>query len=258
MPAYDTRPMATSTAPAGPTWVVLPTYNEIDNLEPIVEAIGAALEPLGDYRILIVDDSSPDGTGALADRLAAADDRIEVLHRPEKQGLGQAYLAGFRRALDGGAGRVIEMDADFSHDPSLLPDLIAATETADLALGSRYVSGGGVRDWGPTRRLISRGGCLYAQLILTLRVRDLTGGFKCFRREVLEAIELETVRSRGYAFQVELTYRTVKSGFTVKEVPITFADRRVGQSKMSKAIVAEAIWMVPSLRFGRHRFRASR
>ena len=172
-----------------------------------------------------------------------------------KQGLGQAYLAGFRRALDGGAARVIEMDADFSHDPARLPGLVAATETADLALGSRYVEGGGVRDWGPMRRLISRGGCLYAQLILSLRVKDLTGGFKCFRREVLEAIELETVRSRGYAFQVELTYRTVSSGFEVQEVPIVFADRRVGQSKMSKAIVAEAIWMVPSLRFGRHRFK---
>lgn len=248
--------MPTRSATDGPVWVVLPTYNEIDNLEPIAEAIGSVMAPLGGYRILIVDDSSPDGTGELADRLAAADERIEVLHRAEKQGLGQAYLAGFQRALAGGAGRVIEMDADFSHDPAVLPRLVAATEGADLALGSRYIEGGGVSDWGPLRRLISRAGCLYAQLILTLPVKDLTGGFKCFRREVLEAIELDTVRSRGYAFQVELTYRTIKSGFRVAEVPITFSDRRVGQSKMSRSIVAEAIWMVPSLRFGRHRFKA--
>jgi dolichol-phosphate mannosyltransferase len=247
--------MASTSAAAGPVWVVLPTYNEIENLEPIAKAIGGVLAALGDYRILVVDDSSPDGSGELADRLAAADAHIEVLHRPEKQGLGQAYLAGFRRALDGGAALVVEMDADFSHDPQILPSLIAAAGDNDLVLGSRYVEGGGVRDWGPMRRLISRGGCLYAQLILSLRVKDLTGGFKCFRREVLEAIDLPSVRARGYAFQVELTYRTVKQGFRVKEVPITFADRRVGQSKMSKAIVAEAIWMVPSLRFGRGRFR---
>ncbi len=248
--------MSETSATPGPTWVVLPTYNERDNLEPIVAAVRAALDPVApDHKILIVDDSSPDGTGELADRLAQADALIEVLHRAEKKGLGQAYLAGFARALAGGAALVIEMDADFSHDPAVLPRMIEAASDASLVLGSRYVEDGGVLDWGPLRRLISRGGCLYAQTVLGLRVRDLTGGFKCFRREVLESIDLASVRSAGYAFQVELTYRAVKSGFRVREIPITFAERRVGQSKMSRAIVAEAIWVVPSLRFGRRRYR---
>ncbi|MEX0993826.1 MAG: polyprenol monophosphomannose synthase [Solirubrobacterales bacterium] len=246
--------MATPQLQRGPVWVVLPTYDERDNLEPIVREIRGALESVvPDHVILVVDDSSPDGTGELADRLAAADAHVQVLHRAAKQGLGQAYLAGFRRALDAGAALVIEMDADFSHDPADLPRLIEAA--GDLVLGSRYVRGGGVRDWGPARRLISRGGSLYARLVLGVPVHDLTGGFKCFRRAVLEAIDLDSVRSRGYAFQVELTYRAIKHGFAVTEVPITFADRRVGESKMSRTIVAEAIWMVPSLRFGRRRYR---
>jgi dolichol-phosphate mannosyltransferase len=248
--------MAATEIPAGPVWVILPTYNERNNLEAIVGAIRSALDPLApQHTVLVVDDSSPDGTGELADELAAADEHVQVLHRTVKEGLGQAYLAGFRSALDADAALICEMDADFSHDPADLPRLIAAAADADLVLGSRYVAGGGVRDWGPGRRFISRGGCLYAQLMLGLPVRDLTGGFKCFRREVLESIELETVRSRGYAFQVELTYRASRRGFRVAEVPIIFSDRRVGESKMSRAIVLEAIWVVPSLRFGRRKYR---
>lgn len=230
-------------------WVILPTYNEAENLEQIV---GAVLEHLPPSRkVLIVDDNSPDGTGKIADRLAASDESIEVLHRERKEGLGPAYLAGFRVALDGGAERIIEMDADFSHDPSYLPRLIGATEHADLAIGSRYVPGGGITEWGPVRRLISRGGSAYARAALGLPVHDLTGGFKCFRRIVLESINLETIEARGYAFQVETTYRAIKGGFRVVEVPIVFKDRADGTSKMSKAIVAEAIWRVPAMRFRR-------
>lgn len=230
-------------------WVILPTYNEAENLEQIV---GAVLEHLPPSRkVLIVDDKSPDGTGKIADRLAASDESIEVLHRERKEGLGPAYLAGFRVALDGGAERIIEMDADFSHDPSYLPRLIGATEHADLAIGSRYVPGGGITEWGPVRRLISRGGSAYARAALGLPVHDLTGGFKCFRRIVLESINLETIEARGYAFQVETTYRAIKGGFRVVEVPIVFKDRADGTSKMSKAIVAEAIWRVPAMRFRR-------
>ena len=230
-------------------WVILPTYNEAENLEQIV---GAVLEHLPPSRkVLIVDDKSPDGTGEIADRLAASDESIEVLHRERKEGLGPAYLAGFRVALDGGAERIIEMDADFSHDPSYLPRLIGATEHADLAIGSRYVPGGGITEWGPVRRLISRGGSAYARAALGLPVHDLTGGFKCFRRIVLESINLETIEARGYAFQVETTYRAIKGGFRVVEVPIVFKDRADGTSKMSKAIVAEAIWRVPAMRFRR-------
>jgi len=229
-------------------WLVLPTYNEAENIEPFVAAARAKL-PAG-ARVLIVDDSSPDGTGERADRLAARHPEVEVLHRPRKEGLGPAYLAGFRRALEGGAGLVLEMDSDFSHDPAYLPRLLEAAGRADLVLGSRYVPGGGVADWGPLRRGISRGGCAYAQLALGLDVRDLTGGFKCFRREVLEAIDLDAVRSRGYAFQVEMTYRAARLGFQVAEVPIVFRDRRAGVSKMDRSIVAEAIWRVPWLRIG--------
>lgn len=230
-------------------WVILPTYNEAENLEQIV---GAVLEHLPPSRkVLIVDDKSPDGTGKIADRLAASDESIEVIHRERKEGLGPAYLAGFRVALDGGAERIIEMDADFSHDPSYLPRLIGATEHADLAIGSRYVPGGGITEWGPVRRLISRGGSAYARAALGLPVHDLTGGFKCFRRIVLESINLETIEARGYAFQVETTYRAIKGGFRVVEVPIVFKDRADGTSKMSKAIVAEAIWRVPAMRFRR-------
>jgi dolichol-phosphate mannosyltransferase len=230
-------------------WVILPTYNEAENLERIVDAV---LEQLPESRrVLIVDDNSPDGTGEIADGLAAADDSIVVLHRERKEGLGPAYLAGFRVALDGGAERIIEMDADFSHDPAYLPELIAATERADLAIGSRYVPGGGITDWGPVRRFISRGGSAYARAALGLPIKDLTGGFKCFRRIVLETIDLDTIEARGYAFQVETTYRAIKAGFRVVEVPIVFKDRADGTSKMSKAIVAEAMWRVPAMRFRR-------
>jgi dolichol-phosphate mannosyltransferase len=231
----------------GPAWVVLPTYNEAENVEPLVTAALAKLPPSA--RILIVDDNSPDGTGRIADRLAAEHDAVSVLHRPGKEGLGPAYIAGFRRALAEGAGHVLEMDADFSHEPAYLPRLLEAAGRADLVVGSRYVPGGGVGDWGPLRRAISRGGSAYARLVLGVDVRDLTGGFKCFRREVLEAIDLDAVRSRGYAFQVELTYRAIQRGFEVAEVPIVFRDRRVGASKMSRSIVLEAIWRVPLLRF---------
>jgi dolichol-phosphate mannosyltransferase len=230
-------------------WVILPTYNEAENLERIV---GAVLEHLPESRrVLIVDDNSPDGTGEIADRLAAADESVSVLHRRLKEGLGPAYLAGFRVALDGGAERIIEMDADFSHDPGYLPRLIAATERADLAIGSRYVPGGGITEWGPMRRFISRGGSAYARAALGLPIKDLTGGFKCFRRIVLETIDLDTIEARGYAFQVETTYRAIRAGFRVVEVPIVFKDRADGTSKMSKAIVAEAMWRVPAMRFRR-------
>jgi dolichol-phosphate mannosyltransferase len=204
----------------------------------------------------VIDDNSPDGTGALADRLAQELDYVDVLHRERKEGLGPAYLAGFQRALSDGAELVLELDCDFSHDPNDVPRLLAAVEHgADLALGSRYVPGGGVRNWGLVRRLISEGGSLYARLLLGVKVQDLTGGFKCYRRGVLETIDLAAVESKGYAFQIETTYRALRAGFEVVEVPITFADREVGGSKMSKAIVAEAIWKVPGLRlaalFGR-------
>jgi dolichol-phosphate mannosyltransferase len=230
-------------------WVILPTYNEAENLERIVAAILEQLPESG--RVLVVDDNSPDGTGEIADRLAEGNERVAVVHRALKEGLGPAYLAGFRIALDAGAARIVEMDADFSHDPAYLPQLIEATESADLAIGSRYVPGGGVTDWGPLRRFISRGGSAYARLALGVPIRDLTGGFKCFRRIVLETIELETIQARGYAFQVETTYRAIKAGFRVVEVPIVFKDRADGTSKMSKAIVAEAVWRVPAMRFRR-------
>jgi dolichol-phosphate mannosyltransferase len=240
--------MPRSPAP-GPVWLVLPTYNEAANLEPLV---GAALEKLPDSaRVLVVDDGSPDRTGEIADRLAQEDERVEVLHRPRKQGLGPAYVAGFQRALAHGAGLVLAMDADFSHDPVYLPRLIEAAESADLVLGSRYVAGGGVSEWSMPRNAISRGGNVYAGLVLGVGVRDLTGGFKCFRREVLEAIDLDTVGSRGYAFQVETTYRAIRRGFSVAEVPIVFRERRSGRSKMGGPIVAEAAWRVPLLRFRR-------
>ncbi len=230
----------------GPAWLVLPTYNEADNLEPLVAAALANLP--ADARVLVVDDNSPDGTGRIADRLAAEEQRVEVLHRSQKEGLGPAYLAGFRRALVGGAGFVLEMDGDFSHDPADLPRLLGAAEDADLAIGSRYVPGGGVENWTPIRKAISRGGGTYARLVLGLGVRDLTGGFKCFRREVLEAIPFAAISSRGYAFQVELTYRASRAGFRIAEIPICFHERRAGASKMSGKIVAEAAWKVPLLR----------
>ncbi len=203
--------------------------------------------------MLIVDDSSPDGTGEIADRLAAEHDDVAVLHRQVKEGLGPAYIAGFREALAGGAELVIEMDADFSHDPAYLPQLLRAAGEADLVIGSRYVPGGGVTDWGPVRRFISRGGSAYARVVLGIRVRDLTGGFKCLRRSVLEAIDLDSIDSLGYAFQVEVTYRAIRAGFRVVEIPIVFRDRQEGKSKMSNAIVAEAMWRVPALRMKRRR-----
>jgi len=233
-------------SPGGATWLVLPTYNEAENLEPLVEAARAKLPPSA--QVLIVDDSSPDGTGEIAERLGERHANVAVLHRPRKEGLGPAYIAGFRRALAGGAGLVLEMDADFSHDPAYLPRLLEAAKGADVVLGSRYVEGGGVSDWGAVRRAISRGGSAYARLVLGVDVRDLTGGFKCFRREVLEAIDLDQISTRGYAFQVEMTYRAVRLGFKVVEVPILFRERRVGSSKMDLGIVAEAVWRLPLLR----------
>jgi dolichol-phosphate mannosyltransferase len=231
-------------------WVVIPTYNEAMNIERIVRAASAELEGLvpGEYRILIVDDDSPDGTGELADGLARELGIADVLHRPRKAGLGHAYLAGFEHALTHGAELIFEMDADFSHDPRYLGELLAAAGEADLVLGSRYVHGGGVRDWGFARRLVSRGGSLYARTILGVDIHDLTGGFKCIHRDVLEAIDLSSVRAEGYVFQVEVTYRALAAGFRVKEIPIVFNDRTEGMSKMSARIALEAIWLVPRLR----------
>jgi dolichol-phosphate mannosyltransferase len=237
---------------SGIPWVVLPTFNEAENLERIASSIVAVLEhasPDG-YRVLVVDDDSPDGTGVLADRLAAQNRSIEVLHRKEREGLGPAYVAGFTHALARGAGFVMEIDADGSHDPRDLARLLGAVRDgdADLALGSRYVEGGRITAWSIPRRMTSRGGCWYARTVLGLDIRDLTGGFKCFSREVLEAIDLGTLRSSGYAFQVELTYRAVCAGFRVQEVPITFHDREHGSSKMSWRIAVEAARVIPQLR----------
>ncbi len=229
--------------------ICLPTYNERESLEPIVRALDDVFARNGlDGRVLVLDDASPDGTGVLADRLAAELPWLDVVHRPRKDGLGPAYLAGFERVLAEGAELVMEMDCDFSHDPADVPRLVAATADADLVIGSRYVPGGGIRNWGPVRRAVSRSGCLYAQAILALPVRDATAGFRCFRRRVLEAIGLERVTSRGYAFQVETTYRVVRAGFRVVEVPIVFAERKAGSSKMTRGIVAEAVVKVPALR----------
>jgi len=237
----------------GPAWLVLPTYNEAENIEPFIAAARSNLPD--DARILIVDDSSPDGTGERADRLAERHANVSVLHRRQKEGLGPAYIAGFRRAIASGAGLVLEMDSDFSHDPAYLPRLLDAAGRADLVIGSRYVAGGGVSDWGAMRRLISRGGSVYSRFVLGIDVADLTGGFKCFRSEVLEAIDLDTIEARGYAFQVEMTYRAIQAGFKVVEVPIVFRDRRAGESKMDGAIVAEAILQLPRLRFGSNHVR---
>jgi dolichol-phosphate mannosyltransferase len=232
-------------------WLILPTYNEAENIERIVAAALPQLAATGlEHRILVVDDGSPDGTGQIADRLAAENpEAVEVLHRTSKEGIGPAYLAGFRHALAGGADLLMEMDSDFSHDPVDIPRLVAAADRADLVLGSRYVRGGGVTDWGLLRRLISRGGSLYARLLLGIPVNDLTGGFKCFRRSVLETLDLSGVGTDGYGFQIEVTYRAIKAGFRVEEVPIVFRDRRAGTSKMSAKIAVEAFWKVPLLRF---------
>ncbi len=223
--------------------VCLPTYNERENLERMVRALGEH-----GVSVLVIDDSSPDGTGELADRLAQELDHVEVLHRPRKEGLGPAYLAGFRHALAAGAELILEMDCDFSHDPADVPRLLAAVEKADVAVGSRYVAGGSVLDWGLVRRFVSAGGSFYARVLLGVGVRDLTAGFKCYRRAVLETIDLDAISSLGYAFQIETTYRALRAGFRVVEVPIVFADREHGGSKMSKGIVLEAMWKVPALR----------
>ena len=227
------------------TLICLPTYDERENLAPMVAAIHAVVPAV---EILVIDDNSPDGTGRLADELAARDPRVHVLHRQGKEGLGKAYLAGFAWALARDYALVLEMDCDFSHDPRHLPAMLAAAAEHDLVLGSRYVAGGGTVNWGLGRKLISRGGSLYARTILGLSVRDLTGGFKCFRRTVLEAIDLPTVQCTGYAFQIELTWRAARRGFAIKEIPITFVDRRVGRSKMSRRIVLEAVRKVWSIR----------
>jgi dolichol-phosphate mannosyltransferase len=229
-------------------WIVLPTYNEAENLDPIATAI---LTALPDATLLIVDDNSPDGTGVMADRLAEGDPRVRVLHREGKEGLGRAYRHGFRVALDGGAGIVVQMDADFSHDPASLPSLVApiATGTADVVIGSRYAAGGKVLDWGPMRRIISRGGSVFARIVLDLTPHDLTGGFKAWRAETLAAVSGGLVRAGGYVFQIEMTYRASRAGARVTEVPITFADRRLGTSKMSRRIIFEAFAVVVALRW---------
>lgn len=236
-------------------WLIIPTYNEAENIGPIVRAASDEMTKLvpGEYRLLVVDDNSPDGTGRLADQLAEELDVVEVLHRIEKDGLGRAYIAGFEHALAGGAELVIEMDADFSHDPKHLGALLSAAEDCDLVLGSRYVAGGAVRNWGLMRKLISRGGSMYARAVLGVRVRDLTGGFKCIHRSVLETIDLGSLRADGYVFQIEVTYRAIGAGFSVREVPILFVDRAVGASKMSWKIALEAMLLVPSLRRGKTR-----
>ncbi|HXD60061.1 MAG TPA: polyprenol monophosphomannose synthase [Thermoleophilaceae bacterium] len=236
---------------SGP-WLVLPTYNEAPNLDPFVRAVLPELaSAASEYHVLVVDDSSPDGTGEIADRLAGEFPQVEVLHRRTKEGLGRAYLAGFDYALDAGADLVLEMDSDFSHDPKDLPRLLEAAKDADLVLGSRYVAGGAVTDWGLTRRLVSRGGSAYARHVLGIPVRDLTGGFKCFRRKVLETLDLGSIHTGGYGFQIELTYCAIQAGFRVVEVPIVFRDRQAGVSKMSARIAVEAVWKVPALRMRR-------
>jgi dolichol-phosphate mannosyltransferase len=233
-------------------WLVLPTYNERENIDRFVRAVLPQLASASpDHHVLIVDDSSPDGTGEIADQLAQEFPQVEVLHRSVKEGLGRAYLAGFARALECGADLVLEMDSDFSHDPADIPRLIEATQHADLALGSRYVRGGGVTDWGVVRRMVSRGGSWYARKLLGVDVRDLTGGFKCFRRQVLEALDLAGVHAHGYGFQIELTYCAIRKGFSVTELPILFRERELGTSKMSLRIALEAVWQVPALRFRR-------
>jgi dolichol-phosphate mannosyltransferase len=236
--------------------VCLPTYNERENVEPMARAVLGVLEQRGlNGRVLVIDDASPDGTGQLADRLAADLGSVDVLHRERKEGLGPAYVAGFRRALESGADLVATMDCDFSHDPADLPRLVEAAERAGIGLGSRYVPGGGTRNWGLLRRAVSRGGSLYARAILGIPVRDSTAGFKVYRRDVLEAIGPERVESKGYAFQVETVFRALRAGFGVEEVPILFADREEGGSKMGPGIVVEAMVRVPALRLAAARGR---
>ena len=235
-----------SSAPQRKTLIIVPTYNELENLPELVSQI---FMQVPHTHILVVDDNSPDGTGALADSLAAADPRVHVMHRAGKLGLGTAYIGGFKWALERDYERVFEMDADFSHQPKYLPTFLERAEEADLVLGCRYMKGGGTEDWTFTRRMISKGGNLYARAVMGLRFKDLTGGFKCFRREVLETLDLDAVKSKGYAFQIELTYRAHLAGFKIAEVPIIFPDRKLGQSKMSGRIVREAMLNVVKLRF---------
>ncbi len=231
-------------------WLILPTYNEAENLERLVRAALPRLaEAAPEHRVLVVDDGSPDGTGQIADRLADEFDAVEVMHRSSKAGLGRAYLAGFQHALAGGADLLLEMDSDFSHDPADLPRLIRAADDVDLAIGSRYVPGGGVENWPLYRRALSRGGSLYARAFLGVPVHDLTGGFKCFRRRTLEGIDYLNTHADGYGFQIELTYRAYRAGFSVREIPIVFREREHGTSKMTARIALEAIWKVPALRF---------
>jgi dolichol-phosphate mannosyltransferase len=247
---FQYAPPTTLNAMSAPIWVVIPTYNEAANVEPIARAVLTELQRLapGRFRILVVDDNSPDGTGSIADQLATEIAELEVLHRPAKEGLGPAYLAGFGYAMAAGAELLVQMDADFSHDPKYLQSLLDGAQEADLVLGSRYVPGGGVRNWGLVRRALSRGGGIYARTILGVHVRDLTGGFKCLHRRVLERIHLNTVRAAGYVFQIEVTYRALLAGFRIKEVPIVFPDRSAGASKMSTRIAIEAMLLVPLLR----------
>jgi dolichol-phosphate mannosyltransferase len=229
--------------------ICLPTYNERANLEPVLRRLGEEVPELADDgRVLVVDDSSPDGTGELAERLAAELPYVSVLNRSRKEGLGPAYVAGFRWALERGAERIVQMDSDFSHDPADVPRLVAATADADLALGSRYVPGGGTENWGRGRQGISRFGSFYARAVLGVSIRDLTGGFKCWRREALDTVPFDRIRTRGYAFQIETTYRALAAGLRVVEVPIVFAERRAGGSKMTRGIVLEAMTKVPELR----------
>lgn len=243
------RLSASAAVPAA--WVILPTYNEAENLEPLLAAVLAALEraPVEPH-VLVVDDDSPDGTGALADRLAQGDPRIRVRHNGPKRGLGRAYLAGFREALEHGADLLVEMDCDFSHDPADLPRLLGPVldGSADVSLGSRYAEGGAIEDWGRMRRAVSAGGSRYARAVLGVDVRDLTGGFKCFSADVLRAVDLDGIRANGYVFQIEMTYRALQAGFRVTEVPIVFRDRKAGASKMTARVALEAAWKVPALR----------
>ena len=235
-------------------WICLPTYNEAENLERMVRALGAERDEHAlDLTVLVVDDGSPDGTGDIADRLAQELEWVRVLHRTSKDGLGRAYLAAFRVALDGGADLIMEMDCDFSHDPKDVHRLVAAADEADLVVGSRNVPGGGVKGWPWYRNLISKGGSFYARTILRMPIRDMTAGFKLFRRQVLETLDLSGIEASGYMFQIELKYRTVQAGFRVREVPVTFIDREFGESKMTGSIVTEAMWRVWKLRFRRAR-----
>ena len=255
LPAHGLERASDAETRYADTWVVLPTYDEADNLQPIGAAI---LARIPGATLLVVDDASPDGTGELADAMAAADPHVRVLHRPGKAGLGRAYLAGFAVALEGGAGRIVQMDADWSHDPSYLPGLVGALEGADLAIGSRYTAGGGVRDWRLARRFVSRGGSLFARLVLGLGPSDLTGGFKAWRAATLAALPREGVHAGGYVFQIEMTYLADRLGARIVEVPIVFVDRRVGVSKMSRRIIVEALAVVLQLRWDELRGRRSR